>query len=69
MTLHRLIEAEKLRHDGDPKLRTQVLAGTTKETERGWRLVKSPQVRGLVALGMAAHQATTVRQRRKPRIY
>ena len=69
MTLHRLIEAEKLHHDGDPGLRRQVLAGTTKETERGWRLVKSPQVRGLVALAMAVHQATNVVKKRPPRIY
>lgn len=63
MTLHRLIEAQKLHHDGDLVLRTQVLAGTTKETERGWRLVKGPQVRGLVALAVAAHQATSVARR------
>jgi phage terminase large subunit-like protein len=58
MTLKRLIEAGKLRHDGDPGLRSQVLAGTSKETERGWRLMKSQQTRGLIAMAVAAHQAT-----------
>lgn len=67
MTLHRLIEAGKLRHDGDPGLRAQVLAGTTKETERGWRLIKSPSTRGLVALAVAVHQATF--PRRPPRVH
>jgi hypothetical protein len=45
MTLHRLIEAGKLRHDGDERLRTRVLAAATKGTERGWRLIKTFRTR------------------------
>lgn len=58
MTLHRLIESKKLRHDGDSALRAQVLAGSTKETERGWRLIISNQTRALIAMAIASHQAT-----------
>lgn len=57
-TLRELIEGNRLRHDGDDALRAQVLAGTIKETERGWRLIKSYRTRGLIALAVAAHQAT-----------
>lgn len=60
MTLHRLIQQSKLRHDGDPALRKQVLGAITKETERGWRLVKSEDSRALIAMAMAVHQATQV---------
>lgn len=59
-TLHRLIEAKKLRHDGSPELRLQVLAGSTKETERGWRLVISNETRALIAMAVAVHQASHV---------
>lgn len=65
--LDRFIKAGMLRHDGDPALRAQVLAGTTKETERGWRLIKSPSTRGLVAMAVAVHQAS--HGRRPPRIH
>jgi phage terminase large subunit-like protein len=41
-TLHRLIGEKKIRHNGDTVLRGQVMEAVTKETERGWRLVKSP---------------------------
>jgi phage terminase large subunit-like protein len=58
VTLHRLINTEQIHHDGDPDLRTHVLAGTTKQTERGWRLVMRPENRALIALALAAHQAT-----------
>lgn len=61
-TLKRLIGEEKLLHDGDKKLRAQVLAGATKETERGWRLVKSFRTRALIAMAMAVHQATQVQR-------
>ena len=56
--LFRLIEAGLLAHDGDPGLRSHVLAGVTKETERGWRLQKDPKltrpIDALIALAMAA---------------
>jgi phage terminase large subunit-like protein len=56
--LFRLIESKQLVHDGNPELRSHVLAGITKETERGWRLQKDPRVRrpidALIALAMAA---------------
>jgi phage terminase large subunit-like protein len=60
--LYKLIQEGKVRHDGDPELRSHVLAGTTKETERGWRLVKDPKQRrpidALIALAIAAKVAT-----------
>lgn len=60
--LFRLIETGVLRHDGDPNLRAHVLAGVTKETERGWRLRKDPKSRrpidALIALAMACYVAT-----------
>jgi phage terminase large subunit-like protein len=56
--LYRLIEAGELVHDGDPVLRAHVVAGATKATERGWRLVKDPKlsrpIDALIALAMAA---------------
>jgi phage terminase large subunit-like protein len=61
--LYRLIETEGLAHDGDPVLRAQVLAGVTKETERGWRLQKDPRskrpIDALIALTMAAYMASS----------
>jgi phage terminase large subunit-like protein len=69
-TLHRLIQQRKIRHDGDRALRAQVLGAVTKETERGWRLLKSPQSRALIAMAVAVHQATQVDTTpRRPRIY
>lgn len=60
--LFRLIETAELRHDGDAALRAHVLAGVTKETERGWRLQKDPRSRrpidALIALSMACYAAT-----------
>ncbi len=57
--LYRLIESKALVHDGDPQLRAHVLAGITKNTERGWRLAKSPKdprsIDALIALAMACH--------------
>ena len=59
--LYRLIETGQLAHDGDPLLRAHVVAGITKETERGWRLVKDPKlsrpIDALIALAMAAMPA------------
>jgi phage terminase large subunit-like protein len=59
--LYRLIESGQLVHDGDPVLRAHVVAGTTKATERGWRLVKDPKlsrpIDALIALAMAAMPA------------
>jgi len=56
--LYRLIDAGELTHDGDPELRAHVVAGVTKNTERGWRLVKDPKlsrpIDALIALSMAA---------------
>jgi phage terminase large subunit-like protein len=56
--LRRAIESGELVHDGDPVLRAHVMAGVTKDTERGWRLVKDPKLRrpidALIALAMAA---------------
>jgi phage terminase large subunit-like protein len=59
--LYRLIETGELVHDGDPVLRSHVVAGYTKSTERGWRLVKDPKlsrpIDALIALAMAALSA------------
>jgi phage terminase large subunit-like protein len=56
--LYRLIEGGLLVHDGDALFRSHVVAGVTKETERGWRLVKDPKlsrpIDALIALAMAA---------------
>jgi hypothetical protein len=55
--LYRLIETGCLAHDGDPVLRAHVCRGITKQTERGWRLVKDPKlarpIDALIALAMA----------------
>lgn len=59
--LHRLIQSGDLVHSGDPEFRAHVLAGVTKETERGWRLVKDPRnarpIDALIALAMCAFVA------------
>ena len=57
-TLWRLISAGLIVHDGDEALRREVLAGQTKETEQGWRLVATEQTRALIALALAVHQAS-----------
>jgi len=45
-------------------LRAHVVAGATKETERGWRLVKDPKmsraIDALIALAMAALPAVEI---------
>jgi phage terminase large subunit-like protein len=62
--LYRMIEAGELVHDGDPNLRAHVMAGSVKNTERGWRLVKDPKlsrpIDGLIALAMAAFPAASL---------
>jgi phage terminase large subunit-like protein len=65
------IREGRLRHDGDPVLRSQVLGAVAKETEvGGWRLLRSPQSRGVIAMAVAVHQATqVVTPPRRPRIY
>jgi phage terminase large subunit-like protein len=57
-TIWRLISAGLLHHDGDPELRSQALAGRTKETTGGWRLDPTPETVALIALAMACHEAT-----------
>ncbi len=59
-TMWRLVSGGLLTHDGDPDLRTQVLQGRTKETVQGWYLVPTASTAGLVAVAMAAHQATQI---------
>lgn len=60
--LYELIESGRLAHDGNATLRAHVLGGVTKETERGWRLVKDPRskrpIDALIALAIAARVAT-----------
>jgi phage terminase large subunit-like protein len=68
--LYRLIAGGLLRHDGDPALRAHVVAGVTRETERGWRLVKDPKlsrpIDALIALAMAALPAAQDARRVEP---
>jgi phage terminase large subunit-like protein len=45
-----IIEQKHLHHDGDGTFRAHVLAGVTKQTEHGWRLVKDPKRRSISAL-------------------
>jgi len=59
-TLHRLVQTGSVHHDGDPVLRTQVVSAVTKETERGWRLMKGAGARGLIVMAVAVHQATQI---------
>lgn len=59
VTLKRLIETKELHHDGDKDFRAHILAGTVKESERGWRLVADPgrPIAALIALVMACQVA------------
>ena len=50
------IKSSRLGHDGDPVLRSHVLAGATTESDRGWRLTKrkaSSPIDALIALAIA----------------
>lgn len=62
--LYRLIEERRIAHDGDQVLRSHVLAASTKETERGWRLVKDAKARrpidACIALAMALSTASVL---------
>ncbi len=57
-TLWRLVSGQLLSHDGDPELRRQVLAGATKETQQGWRIEPTRDTAGLVAMMIAAQEAS-----------
>lgn len=48
--LYEAVIQKKIVHDGDPVLAAHVAAGTTKETERGWRLSKAKRERPVDAL-------------------
>jgi len=66
LTLKRLINERKLRHDGDKRLRAQVMGGAAKETQSGWQLIPSAHSRALIAMAVAVHQATQVK---RPSVY
>lgn len=69
-TLQRVVQAQILRHDGDQMLRAQMLRSVIKENTRTRALVKSDGTRGVVALAVAVHQATTMPVKvRSPRIH
>lgn len=58
--LYNLVVRGELEHDGDPALARHLRAAAAKETERGWRLVKtksSAKIDLAVALAMAVHAA------------
>jgi phage terminase large subunit-like protein len=59
-TFWRLVSSGLLMHDGDEDLRRQVLAGQTKETVGGWRLDPTAETNALIALVVAAHEATKI---------
>ena len=59
-TLYELIREGRLVHDGDPELRSQILAAVPSETERGVRISKRKSRRRIdaaVALALAADRA------------
>jgi phage terminase large subunit-like protein len=59
--LYEAIVSRVIAHDGDNVLGAHVAAGSTKETERGWRLVKNPKTRkpidALIAMALAFNRA------------
>lgn len=57
-SLRRVIDEGNLIHDGDPLLRQHVLSGATKDSEAGWRLVRTTESNALIALAVAVHNAT-----------
>jgi phage terminase large subunit-like protein len=62
-TLHEAVVHGRLRHGGDPVVRSHALAAGVKETERGLRLKKTEVTRGrqmdaIVALAMAVDWAS-----------
>jgi phage terminase large subunit-like protein len=59
-TLLRVVQEGNLVHDGDGAFRAHVLAGATKQFERGWRLVKDPKTRRSVGALIAMARAVVV---------
>lgn len=57
-TFRTLVASHRLIHDGDPVLRKQVLSGRVKEAPTGSYLLPTKEVQGLVAVILAADQAT-----------
>lgn len=57
-TMWRYVSGGLLGHDGDPELRSQVLAARTKETIQGWHLDPEPHTPGVIAVALALHDAT-----------
>jgi len=57
-TFNRLLRSGLLMHDGDPVLRTHVLAAKLKTNEAGERYEITDRARGLIALVMAVHGVT-----------
>jgi phage terminase large subunit-like protein len=53
-----LVASHRLIHDGDPELRKQVLSGRVKEAPTGSYLMPTKEVQGLVAVILAADQAS-----------
>jgi phage terminase large subunit-like protein len=57
-TFRTLVASHRLIHDGDPVLRKQVLSGRVKEAPTGSYLLPTKEVQGLVAVILAADQAS-----------
>jgi phage terminase large subunit-like protein len=69
-TLHEAVINGRLRHGGDPIVRSHALAAGVKETERGLRLKKTEvtsgkQMDAVIALAMAVDWASRTNTRRK----
>ncbi len=57
-TFRTLVASHRLIHDGDPVLRKQVLSGRVREAPTGSYLLPTKEVQGLVAVILAADQAS-----------
>jgi hypothetical protein len=68
-TFDRLLRSELLIHDGDPVLRTHVLASLRKVSETGERYVISERSRAQIAVMMAVHAVTAYEPDPKPKIH
>lgn len=69
--LYELIRERRLVHDGDPMLRSHVLAAETQLTERGIRISKRKSRRHIdacMALAYAAEAATIPRPKEPSRV-
>jgi hypothetical protein len=67
--MYRLIDEGTIAHDGDQILRSHVLAGGVKQTERGWRLVKNPRAKKPIDALIAMTIALSISEGVAPSVY